>query len=116
MTARKTKNQPTDAFLPLPWDEEPLVSRSLCLEAIDNGDMRVPARYLREAEVIDRRILMALADLLDPPVGKRWRYVLKQAHGRPRQKRSSSAELVLALTNQDLKSICAPSPQCLSAR
>ena len=68
-----------------PRDENPFVNWSLCLQALDEDDTPLAARYLRQGGAIDRRVLVGLARLLDPPGAKsERRYVLK-VFGRPRK-------------------------------
>jgi hypothetical protein len=68
----------------LPWEED-TVDLGELLEAIYSGDMALPALYLRSAESIDRRVIRALADKLDPRNPKLSRYILKKGAGRPRK-------------------------------
>jgi hypothetical protein len=107
MSSIKKKKQLTDSFRPLPWDGDPDIHWVLCLEAIDNGDMRLPGRYLLETEVVDQRILRALADKLDPSDRKLSKFVLKKTAGRPRKCLAATigVSLGIAMENADLKTI-----------
>ena len=93
-------------FAPEPWDENPLVSWSLCLQALDEDDTVLAARYLRQDGAIDRRVLVGLARLLDPPGTKsERRYVLK-VFGRPRKVDPDLQDAVSRMLDcRDLKGI-----------
>jgi hypothetical protein len=68
----------------LPWEEDTIDVGEL-LEAIYNGDAALPALYLRCAENIDRRVIRALVDMLDPRDPDLSSYVLRKKSGRPRK-------------------------------
>ena len=69
---------------PHPWDDaEDHVDLFVWLGAIETGDMRLLARYLRNCSACDKRVLRALADKLDPPTKTASRYVWKRNRGRP---------------------------------
>ena len=106
MSSIKKKKQLTDIFRPLPWDGDPRIHWVLCLEAIDNDDMRLPARYLLETEFVDQRILRALADKLDLSDRKISKFVLKKTAGRPRKGLPPTIDaLGMAMESGDLKNI-----------
>jgi len=107
MSSTKNRKQFTDIFRPLPWDGDPRIHWVLCLEAIDNDDMRLPARYLLETEFVDQRILRALADKLDLSDRKISKFVLKKTAGRPRKGLPPTIDdpLGIAMESGDLKNI-----------
>jgi hypothetical protein len=81
----ETKKQSTESFWYLPWEEDTIdVGESL--EAIHNGDVAFPALYLRSAESIDRNVIRALANKLDPRHPNLSSYVLRKKSGRPRKR------------------------------
>jgi hypothetical protein len=55
-----------------------------CLKAIYDHNMELPARYLRTAVPLDRRVIHELADKLDPRNPKQSHYLLRNGPGRPR--------------------------------
>jgi hypothetical protein len=101
----------TDAsnpYFPDPWDDQSgEIDPIFWLKAIDDGHFARIAEYIERTRVVDRRILIALADKLDPPFQNASRYVLKKSNGRPlRKPRSdSTAPLEVMLLSDDLKAI-----------
>jgi hypothetical protein len=79
------QQSPKDLYpaIPDPWDDpDDHIDRLFWLDAIENGELRLLARYCRESIIIDRRVLSALADRLDPQ-GVGSYYEWKKANGRP---------------------------------
>jgi hypothetical protein len=98
--------QKARTFVPDPWDEDPLISWSLCLQALDEDDTALAAQYLRQGGIIDRRVLIALADRLDPEGGRSGRRYLLKATGRPRKVDPNLQDAVLRMLDcRDLKAI-----------
>lgn len=79
----KNRKRFIESIWSLPWEDP--IHWGECLEAVYNDDTGLPARYLRTAECIDRRIIRALADKLDPSDPKLSRYNLRKTAGRPRK-------------------------------
>jgi len=95
-------------FFSNPWDNQSdEIHLIVWLKAIDDGNFALIAEYIQRTRTVDRPILIALADKLDPPCQNASRYVLKKSNGRPlRQPRSDSADPVEAiLRSEDLKAI-----------
>jgi hypothetical protein len=89
-------------FIPDPWDDpEDHIDLLFFLDAIENGEMRLLGRYCRESPVLDRRVLSALADQLDPRDQDGTRFEWKKAIGRPpgQAKPPSIASVVVHLRN-----------------
>ena len=90
------------------WDDQSdEIDLIFWLKATDDGHFALIAEYIQLTRQIDKRMLVALADQLDPPCKNARRYVLKKATGRPlRQTRSGSADPIEAmLLSEDLKEI-----------
>jgi hypothetical protein len=91
-----------------PWDSQPdEIDLIFWLKAIDDGHFALIAEYIQLTQTVDKRILAALADKLDPPCQNASRYVLKKSNGRPlRKPRSgSTAPIEAMLLSDDLKAI-----------
>ena len=60
-------HQSPKASYPDPWDDlEDYIDRIFWLTAIENGEQKLLARYCRETVVVDRGVMSALADRLNP--------------------------------------------------
>jgi hypothetical protein len=108
---------------PQPWDDpDDHVDLFVWLGAIETGDMRLVAHYLRNCSACDKRVLRALADKLDPATKTASRYVWKRDRGRPlRRLKGLEIPLEVALAEGDLafvadhlKTSANPDPRVIS--
>ena len=108
---------------PQPWDDpEDHAGLFIWLGAIDSGDMRLLARYLRHCSPWDKRVLVALADKLNPPTNTASRYIWRRDRGRPLRRLKGLedpievvlAEGDLAFIADHLKTSANPDPRVIS--
>jgi hypothetical protein len=91
-----------DGSLPFPWED---VDESWAKDAIVQGDGYILARYLRESNDINPRIIRALIEMLSPTSNHRWKLHLRKRSGRKKSLAKSKPITIASLARRISKTI-----------